>query len=83
MIELLRAPCPTHGVQPFGYHHRADLWACPGMFPGLGNDLERPCWSVVLAEDVARNPDGGDVVDLREHQMGRAITIGLGGVVAP
>lgn len=79
---LLTAPCPTHQVQRFRRREEVSLWACPG-FPGLDNDLEGPCWSVVLDEDVARDPDGGDVKDLREVQEGSAIALEIGGVTRP
>ena len=53
------APCPTHGDQRFGHDEQREWWICPacvraGALP----------FSVVFDEDLARNPDGGDVTTL-------------------
>lgn len=58
-LPRLRATCPLHGVQTFAHDVQREWWIC------------RPCltsgvlpWSVVFTEDLARNPDGGDVTTL-------------------
>lgn len=57
------ARCPVHDDQPFNYNQAMDAYYCEMYYWGSDEGFRKgaDCDSVILAADMAEDPDGGHV----------------------
>lgn len=60
-FDVLRASCPHHGEQRFELDEQREWYACPACPPVEAARRGLLGGAVIYLEDLARNPDGGDV----------------------